>query len=101
MQEFSIENEIVKNKDFSYFVEEIYRNCKKFGNFSGLISSWIRDLFDCYSQFNNNKFSFFVWRMKKQCGIEENNSENLTVDLKNETTHPLEIKKSLDSDPFQ
>ena len=99
-QEFSIENEIVKNKDFSYFVEEIYRNCKKFGISPGLISSWIRDLFDCYSQFNNNNSSLSLLKDEKAMQIEENNSENLTVNLKNETTHPLEIKKRLDSDPF-
>jgi hypothetical protein len=97
-QEFSLGNEIVKNKDFSYFVEEIYHNCKKFGISPGLISSWIRDLFDCYSQFNNNNSSLSLVENENETKIKENDSENLTVDLKNETTNPLEIKKRLDSD---
>ena len=86
------------NKDFSYFVEEIYRNCKKFGISPGIISSWIRDLFDCYSQSNNNNSSLSLLKDENETEIKENNSENLTDDLKNETTHPLEIKKRLDSD---
>ncbi|MER5176649.1 MAG: hypothetical protein ABJB76_08670 [Candidatus Nitrosocosmicus sp.] len=35
--------------EFSTFVQDIYLNCKNFGNKQAIIFSWIKDLFSCYS----------------------------------------------------
>lgn len=47
--------------NFSFFVNELYQNCKKFGVPPYIIPSWIKDLFDCYSLLNSDtKTTFFV-----------------------------------------
>jgi hypothetical protein len=48
----SSNNRIGNYNEFSSFVQEIYMNCKKFGIKPGIIFSWIKDLFDCYSPTN-------------------------------------------------
>ena len=45
------------NKDFYFFVDEIYLNCKNLGIPPDIIPSWIKDLLDCYDLDNTNQQS--------------------------------------------
>ena len=45
------------NKDFYFFVDEIYLNCKNLGIPPDIIPSWIKDLLDCYNLDNTNQQS--------------------------------------------
>ena len=46
------------SKDFYFFVDEIYLNCKNLGIPPDIIPSWIKDLLDCYNHDNTNQQPF-------------------------------------------
>ena len=88
-QEFNLGNEIGKNKDFSYFVEEIYRNCKKLDIPPEIIPSWIKDLYDCHSYFNG-KISFSFIADEEKIGANNNNHKKQKSNSKNIFSYQLE-----------
>ncbi len=49
----SDDNRRIRYNEFSFFVKEIYMNCKRLGIKPIIISSWIHDLFSWYSPYVN------------------------------------------------
>lgn len=68
------------NQEFTTFVKEIYRNCKKLGVNPATIPKWIKDLFDCYYSIDNNNninsFSFSIYNDEE----EEEDTDNERYD---------------------
>ena len=95
-QEFSIGNEIGKNKDFSYFVEEIYHNCKKLDIPPEIIPAWIKDLYECHSYFNG-KISYSFTEDGEKREINNNNHKEQKSNSKNLFSDQSETSMESDS----
>ena len=51
-----INNKYEGNYDeFAFFIEDVYKNCKREGVAPSIIPTWIKDLFDFYGPSTNNK----------------------------------------------
>jgi phage shock protein A len=95
-QEFSKGSEIGKNKDFSYFVEEIYHNCKKLDIPPEIIPAWIKDLYECHSYFNG-KISYSFTEDGEKREINNNNHKEQKSNSKNLFSDQSETSMESDS----
>ena len=79
-------------KEFSSFIEDIYKNCKREGVEPSIIPAWIKDLFDFYnSSIKDKNESFFSLNEDPADGF-DNNTDN----SESSNTQPKLIAKRFD-----